>query len=99
MTIKLTNWIFRDIKQLFFIGHGIDECNKVEILLLEVRLYNIRLGILKTYITYSYKFDIFDIVGLLGIWDERDLLLIVIRQEETLFYLNIIYLFSKYIYQ
>lgn len=80
-------------------GHGVDGRNIVGITPLGVKLHDVRLEILKVYMIYSYKFCVFDVTRLLNTQDEEDSLLIIIRPEKTLFYLNMIYSLPKHIYQ
>lgn len=66
---------------------------------LKIKLYDIKLGILKIYIIYSYKFYVFEIARLLNAYEKKGLLLIKIRLRKFLIYLNIIYLIFRYICQ
>lgn len=67
-------------------------------MLLKIKLHNIKLKILKVYTTYKCKFCIFGITKLLSTQNKRNLLLIIIKLEKTLLYLNIIYLLLKHVY-
>lgn len=90
---------FKRYRKTFFIKYDINKKNKIKIIFLKIKLYDIKLGILKIYIIYSYKFYVFEIARLLNAYEKKGLLLIKIRLRKFLIYLNIIYLIFRYICQ